>query len=183
MLQSRKPGETFPMWEIAAAVLAGVVVAAIGTPTGVSGAVFLLPVQISVLGVMGPAVSATSLVFNAVSTPIALFRLARRIRWDWRGLRLVVAAGAPAAIVGATARVTVLADPYRFRLLIARILLPLGARLLWRARPGYQHRRASRHPEQTRASAPSSCFRSLLSRRRLAAFSESAEVLCLPLRW
>jgi uncharacterized protein len=158
------------VWELLAAVAAGFVVAALGTPAGVSGAVFLLPVQLSVLGVTGPAVSATNLLFNIVSTPPALIRLARRRASNSgagrqavhgkdqppgtrsaparENVRLVVAAGVPSAILGAYLRVTVLADPGRFRLLVAALLLPLGGSLLWRA--------VRRRPERTPSTDPSS---------------------------
>jgi uncharacterized protein len=129
------------------AVLAGIVVSVIGTPIGVSGAVFLLPVQISVLDVTGPAVSATNLLFNIISTPLALLRLTRHV--DRRALGPVVAAGVPGAAVGALARVTVLADPTRFRLLVAAVLLVLGCRLLWRA---WRHR--SGEPARAARSRP-----------------------------
>jgi uncharacterized protein len=121
------------------AVVAGVVVAAVGTPAGVSGAVFLLPVQLSVLGVTGPAVSATNLLFNIISTPLSLRRLSRRLPVDWTRVGWLVAVGTPAGVAGAFARVTVLADPSRFRMALAAVLLPLGVRLLWRA----SHHRAT----------------------------------------
>ena len=44
------------------------------TPAGVSGAVFLLPVQVSVLGIPSPAVTPTNLLYNVVATPGALAR-------------------------------------------------------------------------------------------------------------
>ncbi|REG00957.1 hypothetical protein DFJ67_7028 [Asanoa ferruginea] len=117
---------------MAGAFVAGAVVAAVGTPAGVSGAVFLLPVQITVLGVSGPAVSATNLLFNIISTPLSLRRLARRSA-DLARIQALIAVGAVAAVGGALTRVTVLADPSTFRLLIAVVLLPVGIRLLWRA--------------------------------------------------
>ncbi len=46
----------------------------IGLGAGVSGAVLLLPVQISVLGVPSPAVTPTNLLFNVAATPGALLR-------------------------------------------------------------------------------------------------------------
>ena len=46
-------------------------------PVGVSGAVFLLPVQASVLGVPSPAVTPTNLLFNVVAGPGALLRYRR----------------------------------------------------------------------------------------------------------
>ncbi|WP_062436278.1 sulfite exporter TauE/SafE family protein [Herbidospora daliensis] len=120
------------MTEVALALLAGFLVAALGTPVGVSGAVFLLPLQAGVLGVSGPAVSATNLVFNAVSTPLALLRAPRPA--GRRGELLVVAgACVPAAVAGAYGRVTLFADPARFRLLVIAVLAPLGVQLLVRA--------------------------------------------------
>jgi hypothetical protein len=41
------------------------------TPIGVSGEVFLLPVQVSLLGVPSPAVTPTNLLFNVVATQAA----------------------------------------------------------------------------------------------------------------
>ncbi|WP_157518778.1 hypothetical protein [Herbidospora mongoliensis] len=45
------------MSELVLALVAGFMVAALGTPVGVSGAVFLLPPQSSLLGVTGPAIT------------------------------------------------------------------------------------------------------------------------------
>jgi hypothetical protein len=41
---------------------------------GVSGAVFVLPVQLDLLKVPSPAVTPTNLLFNVVATPGALLR-------------------------------------------------------------------------------------------------------------
>jgi hypothetical protein len=43
---------------------AGLLIAMVTAPVGVSGAVFLLPVQLSVLHVPSPAVTPTNLLFN-----------------------------------------------------------------------------------------------------------------------
>jgi uncharacterized protein len=51
------------------ALLVGMAVAALTAPVGVSGAVFLLPVQLSVLQVPNPQVTPTNLLFNVVSGP------------------------------------------------------------------------------------------------------------------
>ena len=53
---------------------AGLAVATVTAPVGVSGAVFLLPIQLSVLEVPNPAVTPTNLLFNIVSIPGALAR-------------------------------------------------------------------------------------------------------------
>ena len=52
----------------------GFVIAVVTTPVGVSGAVFLLPVQLDVLKVPSPAVTPTNLLFNVVATPGASLR-------------------------------------------------------------------------------------------------------------
>ena len=53
---------------------AGLVIATVTTPVGVSGAVFLLPVQLDVVRVPSPAVTPTNLLFNVVARPGALLR-------------------------------------------------------------------------------------------------------------
>lgn len=138
------------MLELLAAVAAGFVVAAVGTPAGVSGAVFLLPVQISVLGLAGPAVSATNLLFNVVSTPLSLRRLRRYSSRMTGATAVVVAIAVPAAALGVLARVGVLAEPGRFRVVVAAVLLPWGSMLLWRAgrtpRVAHAHRQLATTP-------------------------------------
>jgi uncharacterized membrane protein YfcA len=47
-------------------------------PVGVSGAVFLLPIQLTVLQVPSPAVTPTTLLFNIVAIPGALARFRTR---------------------------------------------------------------------------------------------------------
>lgn len=53
---------------------AGLLISAATAPVGVSGAVFLLPMQISILGVPSPTVTPTNLLFNVVAGPGALLR-------------------------------------------------------------------------------------------------------------
>jgi len=43
-------------------------------PAGISGAVLLLPFQVSVLGTPSPAVTPTNLLYNVIATPAALYR-------------------------------------------------------------------------------------------------------------
>ena len=89
------------------ALLAGFLVSAVTTPVGVSGAVFLLPIQMSLLQVPNPQLTPTNLVFNVVSGPGGLLRYARRRQID-RGLALQLIAGSvPGVILGALLRVYV----------------------------------------------------------------------------
>jgi hypothetical protein len=53
---------------------AAYVIAVLAAPAGVSGAVLLLPFQVSVLGTPSPAVTPTNLLYNVLSTPGALYR-------------------------------------------------------------------------------------------------------------
>ena len=59
-------------WEWPVGAACAFVLALVATPAGVSGAVLLLPVQLSVLGVPSPAVTPTNLLFNVAATPGAL---------------------------------------------------------------------------------------------------------------
>jgi uncharacterized membrane protein YfcA len=56
-------------WTEAVALAAAFIVSAVATPAGISGAVLLLPFQVSVLGTPSPAVTPTNLLYNVVSTP------------------------------------------------------------------------------------------------------------------
>ena len=124
------------MSDLLLAAAAGFLVAVVCTPVGVSGAVLLLPAQTGVLGLAGPAVSSTNLLFNVVSTPGGLARLSRSPLLTRTDVVAVLAAAIPAAVAGALLRVTILADAAAFRLVVAAALLPLAGTLFWRlARP------------------------------------------------
>ena len=57
---------------------AAFVIAVLATPAGISGAVLLLPFQVSVLGTPSSAVTPTNLLYNVVATPGALYRYWRQ---------------------------------------------------------------------------------------------------------
>src|SRR5689334_10583552 len=65
-------------WQVWAGFGAGLVISVLTTPVGVSGAVFLLPVQLDVLAVPSPRVTPTNLLFNVVAVPGALLRYRRQ---------------------------------------------------------------------------------------------------------
>jgi uncharacterized membrane protein YfcA len=96
----------------------------------VSGAVLLVPVQVSVLGVLSPAVTPTNLLYNVFSTPGALMRFARegRLRAPLTGL--LVAGTLPGVIAGAFVRVEWLSSSEDFMFVVAGVLLALGLWLL-----------------------------------------------------
>jgi uncharacterized membrane protein YfcA len=120
--------------DLAEGFAAALVIAAVTTPVGVSGAVFLLPVQLNVLHVPNPAVTPTNLMFNIVAGPGALLRYRRSGQLTGPLTRLLLAGTLPGVIVGAIVRVYLLPGPKAFRLVIAAVLLPLGGWLIARAR-------------------------------------------------
>ncbi|MEO3786408.1 sulfite exporter TauE/SafE family protein [Actinocorallia sp. B10E7] len=122
---------------------AGLLISVVTAPVGVSGAVFLLPVQLSVLGVPSPAVTPTNLLFNVVAGPGALIRFRRTGQLAGPLARLLVAGTVPGVVVGAVIRVFVLPGPQVFKLLVAAFLLPLGVWLCLRTV------RPSRRPSAT----------------------------------
>lgn len=115
-------------WEWPVGALCAFLLAIATTPAGVSGAVLLLPVQVSVLGVPSPAVTPTNLLFNVLSTPGALMRFRREGRLGGPLTKLLVAGTMPGVIAGAVIRVRWLSNSHDFTLLAAGVLLPLG---LW----------------------------------------------------
>lgn len=119
---------------------AGLVIATVTAPVGVSGAVFLLPVQLSVFGVPNPAVTPTNLLYNVVAGPGALWRYRHdgALRGDLT--RRLVLGTLPGVVLGATVRVFALPGPGVFRLLAAALLLPLGLWLFLRALAPARHR-------------------------------------------
>jgi uncharacterized membrane protein YfcA len=108
------------------------VISAITTPAGVSGAVFLLPVQVSVLEVPSPSVSPTNLLYNVLAIPGALARFGQEHLLGARLTRLLVAGTIPGAVVGAVIRVEFLPGPDAFLVVIGCVLVPLGALLVMR---------------------------------------------------
>ncbi len=121
---------------------AGALIAVVTAPVGVSGAVFLLPVQLSVLDVPSPAVTPTNLLFNVVAGPGALARHHRQGTLAGPLTRLLVAGALPGVVAGALIRVFALPSPTVFRVLVGLFLLPLGlwlcARTLRPSRPRHR---------------------------------------------
>jgi uncharacterized membrane protein YfcA len=110
--------------------VAGFALATITSPVGVSGAVFLLPVQLSVFGVPNPQVTPTNLLYNALSGPGALLRYARQSQLRGPLARNLVLGSAPGVVIGAVLRVYVADDPAVFKLVAAAVLLPTGLFIL-----------------------------------------------------
>src|SRR5690242_8653946 len=116
-----------PGWKELIALAAAYAIAAISTPAGISGAVLLLPFQVSVLGTPSPAVTPTNLLYNVVATPGALYRYWRQHQAGGRLARQLTAGTLPGVIAGSVIRVELLPGPRVFALVVAAVLLPLGS--------------------------------------------------------
>ncbi|MER5994899.1 sulfite exporter TauE/SafE family protein [Streptomyces viridosporus] len=114
------------------ALAVGLIIAVVTAPVGVSGAVFLLPVQLSVFGVPSPAVTPTNLLFNVVAGPGALLRHRRAGLLNSPLARRLVIGTLPGVVIGAVVRVFAVPGPAVFRLLVAGLLMPLGLWLIVR---------------------------------------------------
>jgi uncharacterized membrane protein YfcA len=117
-------------WTEAVAVVAAYAIAVLATPAGVSGAVLLLPFQVSVRGTPSPAVTPTNLLYNVVATPGALYRYWRQQQTGGHLGVALIAGTLPGVIAGSVIRVKLLPGPRVFDLVVAAVLLPLG---LWLA--------------------------------------------------
>jgi uncharacterized membrane protein YfcA len=101
-------------------------IAVFTTPVGVSGAVFLVPVQISLLHTPSPAVTPTNLLYNLIAIPGALLRFHREGRLVGPLTRLLILGTLPGVIAGAVIRVELLSGTQAFLLVVAAVLIPLG---------------------------------------------------------
>jgi len=115
-------------WEWPVGAVCAFLLALVTTPAGVSGAVLLLPLQLSVLHVASPAVTPTNLLFNVASTPGGLLRFSQEGRLVSPLARLLVTGTMPGVIAGAIIRVELLSGSRAFMFVAAGVLLPLG---LW----------------------------------------------------
>src|SRR5712691_346034 len=98
-------------WSEIAAVAAAYAIAVLATPAGVSGAVLLLPFQVSVLGTPSPAVTPTNLLYNVVAAPGALYRYWRQAQTGGLLAPVLIAGTLPGVIAGSVIRVELLPGP------------------------------------------------------------------------
>ena len=105
------------------------------TPVGVSGAVFLVPFQLSVVHTPSPAVTPTNLIYNLIAIPGALLRFHGERRLGGPLVRLLVLSTLPGVVAGAVIRVFLLGGGEAFLVVVAAVLIPLGAWLGFAAPP------------------------------------------------
>src|SRR5579863_10458896 len=113
-------------WTEVVALAAAYLIATLTTPAGISGAVLLLPFQVSVLGTPSPAVTPTNLLYNIIATPGALYRYWRQHQTGGRLALVLVGGTLPGVIAGSVIRVELLPGSHVFDLVIAAVLIPLG---------------------------------------------------------
>jgi uncharacterized membrane protein YfcA len=116
------------MTAIPSGLAAGFLIAVVTAPAGVSGAVFLLPVQLSVFDVPSPSVAPTNLLFTVVAVPGALLRFRAGGPIVRAADPQLVTGTLPGVVAGAVIRVYAAPRPRVFRIIVAALLLPLG---LW----------------------------------------------------
>ncbi len=110
-----------------AALAAAFVLASTASPAGVSGAVLLLPFQVSILGTPSPAVTSTNLLYNVIATPGALYRYWRQGQTGGRLTSVLMTGTLPGVIAGSIIRVRLLPGARAFDVVIATVLIPLGS--------------------------------------------------------
>jgi uncharacterized protein len=114
-------------WTEVVALVAAFAIAVLATPAGISGAVLLLPFQVSVLGTPSPAVTPTNLLYNVIATPGALYRYWRQGQTGGRLALVLIAGTLPGVIAGSVIRVELLPSAHVFDFVVVAVLLPLGA--------------------------------------------------------
>jgi uncharacterized protein len=113
--------------------MAALVISTVTAPVGVSGAVFLLPVQLDLLHVPNPSVTPTNLMFNVVAGPGALLRYRHIGRLGGPLTRQLLVGTLPGVVLGAAIRVYLVPGATVFRLVAAAVLLPIGIWLVQRS--------------------------------------------------
>ncbi|HEY7151185.1 MAG TPA: TSUP family transporter [Solirubrobacterales bacterium] len=116
--------------DLAAGAAIAFAIATLTAPVGVSGAVFLIPVQASVLNTPSPAITPTNLLYNLIAIPGALLQYRRQGHVRGRLLRTLVWGTLPGVVAGAVVRVEFLASSTAFLFVIAAVLIPLGCWLM-----------------------------------------------------
>jgi hypothetical protein len=92
-------------WTEVVALVAAHLIAVVTTPAGISGAVLLLPFQVSVLATPSPAVTPTNLLYNVIATPGALYRYWRQGQTGGHLALVLIAGTLPGVVAGSFIRV------------------------------------------------------------------------------
>ncbi len=115
--------------------------------SGMSGAFLLLPVNMSLFGFTGVAVTSTNFFYNAIGIPGGIARFIKERRMVWPLAGWMVAGTLPGVMIGYYLRATYFPDPRIFKLFVGLVLLFMAGRLLWTVWVG---RKASKKPPADR---------------------------------
>lgn len=111
---------------------AAFLIAFVCSPAGISGALLLLPFQMSILGYAKPGVSATNQIFNIIACPAGVWRFYREGRFLFP-LAVFMAIGTlPGVFLGAILRLTWLSTLSRFSIFMACVFIYMSWRLFRR---------------------------------------------------
>jgi uncharacterized membrane protein YfcA len=117
--------------------LAAFLISFLTSMTGISGAVLLLPFQVSVLGFASPAASSTNLVYNLVAIPGGAYRYWKEGRLLW-SLSLTILTGAlPGTLAGWHLRLQHLSNPESFRVFAGAVMLFIAGQVFYSLRHGH----------------------------------------------
>ncbi len=97
---------------------------------GVTGAVLILPFQVSVLGFTSPSVNSTNLLYNIIGAPGGVYRYIKEGRMVWPLAWIICAGTLPGVFLGYYIRVKYLPRPESFKLFAGIVILYVGIRLV-----------------------------------------------------
>jgi uncharacterized membrane protein YfcA len=117
-------------WTEVVAFVAAYLIALVTTPAGISGAVLLPPLQVTVLATPSLSVTPTNLLYNVIATPGALYRYWRQGQTGGRLALVLITGTLPGVVAGSVIRVKLLPGMHVFDLIIAAVLIPLGSWLV-----------------------------------------------------
>ncbi|QWR78941.1 sulfite exporter TauE/SafE family protein [Candidatus Magnetomonas plexicatena] len=97
---------------------------------GVSGAVLIMPFQVSILGYTLPSVNSTNLLYNIIGIPGGVYKYIRDKKMVWPLTWVIIVGTIPGVFIGYYLRVKFMPDARTFKLFIGIVLAYVGMRLL-----------------------------------------------------
>ena len=110
--------------------LTAFIIALVTSPAGISGAILLMPFQISVLGIRDPSANATNFLYNVIAIPSGVYRYWREGRFLWILSSFMILGYFFGIFSGAIIRTKFLIEFARFKLVVGIVLLFLGISVL-----------------------------------------------------
>lgn len=97
---------------------------------GISGAILLLPFQITVLGYTSPSVSGTNLVYNLFAIPSGVYRYWKEGRMAWPLAWIIILGTLPGTCIGWWLHVKYLPEPGPFTMFAGLVLLLIALQVI-----------------------------------------------------